>query len=181
LRTLLEDRRLGGWALIVGAALFTLFWSTSLFGADLPVVLALAIHGISSALLSLGLVSVQWGVRGRSKVIAAGWVGVVAAVAGVATSLPLFAAGVAVYAVAAGLRDRRWTRATALVVGAIGLVGAFLQGARFGLENAPEPSDTAAFAFGVGLAMLLIGFLLTGVARLHGNRHEATASNAAGA
>jgi hypothetical protein len=157
--------RAGPWLLVMGAVAFGLFWETALLSdADIPVAIALGVHGISIVAIAIGLIQFQLSASTDRSAI--DWVGVVLTIAGTAASFVLLAVGLILVAISL-LRAREWRDvSTLLVVGSIALLISYLLGARVGTEDAADPSLIAGIFFGGATLLISLGLLLIGVKQL---------------
>jgi hypothetical protein len=150
------DRKfLVGWSLVVGGIVYAIFWGASVPDVDKPQIVALPLHGLAIALLTIGLVLRQWMAPDRGAVRIVGWVGVIIAVAGLFVAVPLIGLGFLIVGGTAGLTRTSLAGGASLALGAVLLLIAYLLGARYGTEGVPDPEATIA-------ALFLIGWLLTG-------------------
>ena len=160
--------RAGPWFLVIGAVAFGLFWEAALLSdADIPVAIALGVHGISIVTIAIGLIHLQRSASTDGSAI--GWVGVALSIAGTAASFVLLAVGLILVAISL-LRAREWRDvSTLLIVGSIALLISYLLGARVGTEDAAEPSLVAGIFFGGATLLISLGLLLIGVKQLAGS------------
>lgn len=159
--------RAGPWFLVIGAVAFGLFWEAALFSdADIPVAIALGVHGISIVTIAMGLIHLQRSASTDRSAI--GWVGVALSIAGTAASFVLLAVGLILIVISL-LRAREWRDVSSLLVaGSIALLISYLLGARVGTEDAADPSLVAAIFFGGAILLISLGLLLIGVRQLAG-------------
>jgi hypothetical protein len=74
------------WLLVMGAVAFGLFWEAALLSdADIPVAIALGVHGISIVTIAMGLIHLQLSASTDRSAI--GWAGVALTIAGTANRL----------------------------------------------------------------------------------------------
>ena len=153
--------RAGPRLLVIGAVAFGLFWEAALLSdADIPVAIALGVHGISIIAIAMGLIHLQLSASTDRSTI--GWVGVALTIAGAAASFVLLAVGLILIVISL-LRAREWRDVSVLLVaGSIALLISFLLGARVGTEDAADPSLVAGIFFGGATLLISLGLLLTG-------------------
>jgi hypothetical protein len=157
--------RAGPWLLVMGAVAFGLFWEAALLSdADIPVGIALGVHGISIVTIAMGLIHLQRSASTDRSAI--GWAGVALTIAGIAASFVLLAVGLILIAISL-LRAGVWRDvSTLLIVGSIALLISYLLGARVGTEDAAGPSLVAGICFAGATLLISLGLLLIGVKQL---------------
>jgi hypothetical protein len=159
---------IGGWSLVLGSFAFLIFWGAAPLSVNdaIPWPVALAVHGMSIVLLSIGLVLTA---RYVAEPIAGSRVtraGAAVAIAGLLAVLPLIPVGFGIFAVGLVLAGRDRIAAVVVAAGSVVLLATYVFGARVGVEDAPELSDGLRVAFQVSVLFIAIGLVIVGLGEL---------------
>lgn len=157
-----------GWSLVLGSFAFLIFWGAAPTTANeaIPRPLALAMHGMSIGLLSVGLVLKA---RYVTLPIVGSWLtraGAAVAIVGLLTLFPLISVGFGVFAIGLGLAGRDRIGAVVAMAGSVGLLATYVLGARVGMEHAPELSDGLRVTFQVSVALIAAGLAIVGLGQI---------------
>jgi hypothetical protein len=146
------------WSLRIGGLAFGVFWGTPLLGGDMPLAIALGLHGLSIATIAFGLIQLERSAAvGRSLIR---WVGVALTIIGTFAWIVLLPPGLTVVGSSLWIQ-RGWRVGPAvLIVGSLALFLSYLLGARVGTEGAPDPSLSAALLFGSATILIPLGLVL---------------------
>jgi hypothetical protein len=154
--------KLTGCSLIAGSIAFGLFWGSALVNLEPPRMVSLAVHGLSILLISFGLINVQRHSDVSPILRNLGWIAVAVTVVGLWTVLPLFATGLALVGILS-VSSRNLMRGTALTIGSLVFLAAYLFGTHIGEEGAREPSGTLSIIFASALVLIVGGLVATGL------------------
>ena len=160
--------RIGGWSLLLGSLAFLIFWGAAPTSVNdaVPWLVALAVHGTSIVLLSIGLVLTA---RNVTQPIVGSWVtraGAAVAIAGLLTVFPLIPVGFGVFAIGLVLAGRDRIGAVVATAGSVVLLATYVLGSRVGMEDAPEPSDGLRVAFQVSVLLIAVGLVIVGLGEI---------------
>jgi hypothetical protein len=164
--------KMTGMSLIAGAVAFGLFWGRELVEVEPPWMLSLAVHGLSILLISLGLINMQRKTEASPAQRTVGWIAVTMTILGLLTILPLFLIGLACLGIL-WVVSRNWVRGSAVTIGALVFLAAYLFGSRIGDEGARELSDALSAVFASALVLIVGGLVATGLQQAS-DRHGAT-------
>lgn len=150
----------------MGSSTFLIFWGVAPTAANdtgaFPRPLALAVHGMSIMLLSVGLVLKARYVTQPPVGSRLTRAGAAVAIVGLLTIFPLIPVGLGVFAIGLGLAGRDRSGAVLAMAGSVGLLAVYILGARVGMEDAPELSDGLRVAFQVSVALMAAGLAIVG-------------------
>jgi hypothetical protein len=164
----MKGHGIGGWSLVLGSFAFFVFWGAAPTSLDdaIPWSVALAVHGMSIVLLSIGLVLTA---RDVTRPIVGSWVtrtGVVVAIAGLLTVFPLIPVGFAIFAIGLVLAGRGRIGAVVATAGSLVLLATYVLGARVGMEDTPELSDGLRVAFQASVLFIAVGLVIVGLGEM---------------
>ncbi len=132
-------RSLGGYALVVGALAFAVFWVMSATSFDdVPWAASLAIHGASIACLLFGLAALAPELRSPGATNRMVLVGVAITAVGLLTVFALIPLGLVLVGIGRLTARADTIPAALLVAGSVGLLTAVIAGVRVGMEDAPS-------------------------------------------
>ena len=164
----MKGYRIGGWSLVLGSFAFLIFWGAAPTSVNdaVPWLVALALHGMSMVLLSIGLVLTA---RCVTQPIVGCWVtraGAAVAIAGLLTVFPLIPVGFGIFAIGLVLAGRDRIGAVVATAGSVVLLATYVLGARVGMEDAPELSDGLRVAFQVSVLLIAVGLVIVGLGEI---------------
>jgi len=159
---------IGGLSLVLGSFAFLIFWGAAptAVNSTIPWPVALAVHGTSIGLLTVGLVLTA---RYVTQPIVGSWVtraGAAVAIAGLLTVFPLIPVGFGVFAIGLVLAGRDRIGTVVAMAGSVGLLVTYVLGARVGMEDAPELSDGLRVAFQVSVVLIAVGLAIVGLGEI---------------
>lgn len=145
-----------------------IFWGAAPTSVNdaIPWPVALAVHGMSISLLSIGLVLTA---RYVTQPIVGSWVtraGAAVAIAGLLTVFPLIPVGFGIFAIGLVLAGRDRIGAVVATAGSVVLLATYVLGARVGMEDAPELSDGLRVAFQVSVLLIAVGLVIVGLGEI---------------
>ena len=174
---------IGGWSLVLGSFAFLIFWGAAPTSVNdaIPWPVALAVHGMSMVLLSIGLVLTA---RYVTQPIVGSWVtraGAAVAIAGLLTVFPLIPVGFGIFAVGLVLAGRDRIGAVVATAGSVVLLATYVLGARVGMEDAPELSDGLRVAFQVSVLLIAVGLVIVGLGEMRRVQRTSVSREVSGA
>jgi hypothetical protein len=157
--------QMSGTSLVIGSLAFGLFWGRELVDVQPPWPVSLGVHGLSVLLIAFGLIQVQRQLEASQRLRQIAWIAVVAVIVGQVALLPLFAIGLAVFAIILMLSSRRWLSGAAMTAGSLVFMAAYVFGTHIGDQTYPSPGQGLSVVFAAALA-LIVGVILWIVERL---------------
>lgn len=175
--------RIGGSSLVLGSFAFLIFWGAAPTSVNdtIPRLVALAVHGMSIVLLSIGLVLT---VRDVTQPIVGSWVtraGAAVAIIGLLTVFPLVPVGLGIFAIGLLLAGRDRIGAVVAAAGSMVLLATYVLGARVGMEDAPELSDGLRVAFQVSVLLIAVGLVIVGLGEIRRVQRPSVSQEVSGA
>jgi len=180
----MKGHPIGAWSLVMGSFAFLIFWGTAPTSLDdtIPWPLALAVHGMSIVLLSIGLVLTARYVTQPIVGYRVTRVGAAVAIAGLLTVFPLIPVGFGIFAVGLVLAGRDRIGAVVATAGSVALLATYvLGGARVGMEDTPELSDGLRVAFQVSVLLIVVGLAIVGLGEIRRDQRRSVSQEVSGA
>ncbi len=164
----MKGYRIGAWSLVLGSCAFLIFWGAAPTSVNdtIPWPLALAVHGMSIVLLSIGLVLTARYVTQPIAGYRMTRAGAAVAIAGLLIVFPLIPVGLGIFAVGLVLAGRDRIGAVVATAGSVVLLATYVLGSRVGMEDAPEPSDGLRVAFQVSVLLIAVGLVIVGLGEI---------------
>jgi hypothetical protein len=179
----MKGSRIGAWSLVLGSFAFLIFWGAAPTSVNdtIPWPLALAVHGTSIVLLSIGLVLTARYVTQPIVGIRMTRAGAAVAIAGLLMVFPLIPVGFGTFTVGLVLAGRDRIGAVVATTGSVVLLATYILGARVGMEDAPEPSDGLRVAFQVSVLLIVVGLVIVGLGEIRRVQRRSVSQEVSGA